>query len=195
LANTALSWLETDPVNKLETAEVGIVLTGIVESGITVPNQVQLSEGADRLIEAIRLLKQGRINQILISGGAADIHNPEQNEGFELYQLAVSLGVKPDQLIHENKSRNTYENAKYCKSLLLNTKQAPVLITSAYHMKRASACFKKQGIEVVQYPVDFRTISEFQWDMLIPSADAFRDWNIISKELTGIVVYRLMGYV
>ena len=195
ISNISLGLLETKPLNILKPTDIGIVLTGITETGINVSNQTQLSEGADRLTEAIRLLNEGYIRRILISGGAADIHHPNQNEGLELYRLAISLGVNPENIIHENRSRNTYENALYSKSHLAQYNEVPLLITSAFHMPRAFACFKKQGIAVTRYPVDYRSSSKFQWDYLVPSVPALQNWNIIAKELTGSIVYRAMGYI
>jgi uncharacterized SAM-binding protein YcdF (DUF218 family) len=195
LSNQALSTLEVSPTHSIPDTEMAIVLTGIVENGIYINGQTQLSEGAGRLTEAVKLLKQGVVQRVLISGGAADIHNPGQSEGLELYNLAQSLGVDSSQLIHENQSRNTYENAKYSKVLLGGTSTPPLLITSAFHMRRAHKCFKKQGVNVIPYPVDYRARPQFQWDDLVPNVDALEDWNIILKEMTGMAVYYLMGYI
>lgn len=196
LSNSALSMLETKPNLITEKYDVAIVLTGIIETGLSVENQTQLSEGADRISEAVRLLNQGVIKKILISGGAADIQNSEQNEGVELYKLAVALGVRSDQLIHENKSRNTHENALYTKELVEQEQfSSYLLVTSSYHMKRAKKCFEKQGINITPFPVDFRAQQQFRIDQLVPDSESFDNWNLVAKELTGIIVYSMMGYI
>lgn len=158
-------------------------------------NQFHLQEGADRIIEAVRLYHEGSIDRILISGGAADINNPEYNEGLSLARLAMDLRVLEEDILLENQSRNTYENAKFSKNVIPENDQDFLLITSAFHMPRALRCFEKQGISVQPYPVDFQVDSSTTFSDFLPSDKALRKWNILIKELVGLVTYKLLGYI
>jgi len=63
---------------------------------------------------------------------------------------ALNLGVSMDDVIVENKSRNTLESAGALRSIIKGNNI--VLVTSASHMKRAAAIFTKQGFHVVTAP-------------------------------------------
>ena len=71
-----------------------------------------------------------------------------------------------------------------------------VLVTSAAHMRRASGCFRKAGIEHIVYPTDQLT-GERRYDpehLLVPSLDSLARWKILAHELVGYLAYRIMGY-
>ncbi len=195
LSHQAMIGLEVSPKELTKTYEAGIVLSGIVASGIHIESQIQLGEGADRIIEAVKLYHDGKIKKILISGGKADIKYPKDDEGLQLVSLATQLGIPSEDIIWENKSRNTYENAQYSAEMLKMNDGEKLLITSSFHMRRAMACFENAGIAVDPYPVDYRVPSNFKWAYLIPSSEAFKTWNIVIKELVGTIVYRMVGYI
>ena len=69
-------------------------------------------------------------------------------------------------------------------------------MTSAFHMPRSMGCFKKAGLKVDAYPVDFYTDGNeagFQ-SFLIPSLDAIGKWTVLIHEVFGYWVYKIMGY-
>ncbi len=66
-------------------------------------------------------------------------------------------GVRSDNLIFENKSRNTFENIIYSKDIIKTNKGTWGLITSASHMPRSYFGFKKQGLILEPISVDYRT--------------------------------------
>jgi len=195
LSHKSLSLLESKPTIEVSPHKVGIVLSGIVEGGVHIQGQTQLNESAERLTEAVRLYNAGLIEKILISGGAADINYPDRNEGEELNNLALSLGIPAEDLLSEQQSRNTYENALFVRERFGESISPALLITSAYHMPRAQRCFEKQGLIVTPFSVDFRTPDDFKWSYLLPSVSAFSNWHILAKELVGLSVYKLKGYI
>lgn len=195
VSQQALRTLEgPHPLPLTETYSVGVVLTGMVESGVGPREQVSLNESADRIVTAVRLYKTGKIEKILLSGGAADMLYPEANEGKELYELALDLGIPATDLISEKQSRNTYENALFIGKLI-EPDDKVLLITSAFHMPRARRCFEKQGIEITPYPVDFRAPDAFKWAYMLPSVSAFGHWNTVIKEWVGLVAYKLKAFI
>ena len=74
-----------------------------------------------------------------------------------------------------------------------------LLITSALHMKRAAACFKKQGLKFDVFTTDHYTMKqqkgEFTPDALLPSINSFVVWEAYLKEAVGYRVYSLQGYL
>jgi uncharacterized SAM-binding protein YcdF (DUF218 family) len=110
----------------------------------------------------------------------------------------AAFGIPQERLILENESRNTYESAVNVPRLL---KQEPpgeyLLITSAFHLRRSVACFRKAGFKVDVFSTDFYTHPRyFSPDILfIPSPDSIMTWQKLFKEWAGMVAYKVAGYI
>ena len=65
-------------------------------------------------------------------------------------EILEVMGVPGRSMLLERNSRNTYDNALYT-AVVLNNKNIKriLLVTSAFHMRRAVALFEKQGFDVV----------------------------------------------
>jgi uncharacterized SAM-binding protein YcdF (DUF218 family) len=92
---------------------------------------------------------------LLFVGGSGDPGRPALQEAEAMAHTAISIGVPAKDVRVENSPRNTLESAKAVKRLLKNGRV--ILVTSAYHMKRSVAFFKKQGFDVVPAPTGYRT--------------------------------------
>ncbi|WP_162555747.1 YdcF family protein [Reichenbachiella versicolor] len=173
---------------------------GIVLSGFTLPDRppydrVQFSKGADRIAHAIDLYKLGKIKKIIISGGSGVLTYEGRTEATMISMFAITAGVLKDDIITENRSRNTRENAYYT-SRLIDKDSKSLLITSAFHMHRASKCFDKVNIKYKAFPTDYYgdTI-RFDFTELLPQLQAIELWTKLFKEWLGIVMYRIVGYI
>ena len=72
--------------------------------------------------------------------------------------LAV-MGVPTRAMLLENNSRNTNDNALYTAVVLNNRQiQRILLVTSAFHMRRAVPLFERQGFEVIPAPTDYQRL-------------------------------------
>ena len=109
----------------------------------------------------------------------------------------ITSGVAEKDILIENKSRNTYENAIFSKRILdsLQLKGPYVLITSATHMPRSINIFKKAEISIIPFPSDYRVIdSRISWqDIVIPDMKLLNEWSIILHEIIGLKIYQLTG--
>ena len=106
------------------------------------------------------------------------------------------LHVEATLLKTENKSLDTYENAKYSKKLFkdLNIKNPTILlVTSAYHMKRATKLYEQFGFKVIPIPTDFKISYEEKtlWDLL-PNIGAFKKSYIALHEYFGLLSLYLL---
>jgi uncharacterized SAM-binding protein YcdF (DUF218 family) len=111
---------------------------------------------------------------------------------------AQRLGVPETAILLEERSRTTYENAVYTKRILGDA--SVLLVTSAGHLPRATALFRKQGLQVTPYPCGYtvRDRPEAAWDLLtgfdfIPDIRSLEKTTIAVVETAGIVLYRLAG--
>jgi uncharacterized SAM-binding protein YcdF (DUF218 family) len=69
-----------------------------------------------------------------------------------------------------------------------------LLVTSAYHMPRAMAIFRAQGMDPIAFPVDYRTYGNSE-DFRPPGDGtlALRNFETAAREWVGLLVYRLAG--
>ena len=200
LSNAIMRAWEVPPVpwSSLPTYDVGIVLGGIT-SDKEPRDRVHVSGASDRILHAVQLYREKKIKKILVSGGSGKIFKDKVPEAELLKRLLLMCDVPARDILVEAYSRNTRENALYSAQLLNDRypDQRFLLITSAFHMRRALACFQKVGLPVDTYGVDLRS-DEFQYTpdlLLLPSASALDGWEVVVREIIGMTVYKMVGYI
>ena len=177
----------------------GIVLTGVTKYDTGPQDRVYFASGADRVTHTLQLYKLGKIKKILVSGGSGRLDAPDRKEAYEVAEALILMGVPANDITTETESRNTHESSEKVKKIL--TGQAVpsecILITSGYHLRRSIACFKKAGWNMDSFSVDLHShVRKFRLDiLLIPNADALRDWNVLIKEWMGMIAYKAAGYI
>jgi uncharacterized SAM-binding protein YcdF (DUF218 family) len=113
---------------------------------------------------------------------------------------AMRLGVPEDAISIEDQSRNTYENAVHTQRMLGNA--SVLLVSSADHMFRATALFKKVGMNPTPVPCGYlvkdrpsqyvRDITLFK---LLPDAGALTRTTYSLSEFVGMFAYWVSGKV
>ena len=191
--------IEGSNIEDLQQYENGIVLSGMFEYNNDL-NRLSARRGADRIWQAIQLYKKQKIKKIVISGDSGYVLKEGLHEANQLKQDLISMGIPENDIIIENKSRNTHENAFYTGQLFEKngfSKSNNLLITSSMHMRRAQACFEKQGIPCTPFTTDHYAIHSESISIteFIPSQNAFVMWDKLIKEWVGYTVYNLMGYL
>ncbi|MBI9067894.1 MAG: YdcF family protein [Salinivirgaceae bacterium] len=200
LLNEILYKWELKPVNYSElkpSYDYGIVLSGMLWYD-SESDRVNFMQSSDRIWQAVKLYKEGRIRKILISGGAADFFNEPVVESVILKDFLIKIGIPAKDIIAEQNSRNTYENAQFTANYLDTVNYSNLLlITSATHMRRSKKCFYKVGLHCDIYPVDYYSgIRKFSIDnLLVPSARTLFNWNAFIHELFGMLSYKIVGYI
>ncbi|MFT4681255.1 MAG: uncharacterized SAM-binding protein YcdF (DUF218 family) [Flavobacteriales bacterium] len=159
-------------------------------------DRVKYGKNADRYLSVLELYKHRKINKILITGGAANYLEPWAKESEIIKRLYLLCGIPSKDVLVEGKSMNTYENALYAKEILAKTgEQKFLLITSSSHIRRAKACFVKQGIDVQVYPAA-KGVGVRRWEidyLLVPQIDNFGKWRSLIHEWLGFVTYKILG--
>ena len=190
---TLVSAWQAQPVhiNKLGNYEAGILLGGL--SSFDKYGNGFLNASTDRLVEISILYKAQKIKKIIISGGS--VYNDRPKEANFLYKELLLLGIPKQDLIIENHSRTTFENAMYTKKIIDTLKLRPpfVLVTSAMHIPRAEKVFTKAGLPVVAFPSDYRVLNKKFYidDYILPKINIINDWTSFLKEVIGTVGYKL----
>jgi len=174
---------------------VAILMGGI--SSTDVNKQMYFGPHADRFIQAAKLYHQGVINKILVTGGSPSILKEKKiPEAFLLREQLLLQGIPDSCILVEHKAWNSHENAVFSKQILDSLHLYPpyLLVTSAIHMPRASAVFKKANVPIIPYPAAYDEINrKFSLFDFIPSTDVLTSWNPFLKEVIGLMVYRLTG--
>jgi uncharacterized SAM-binding protein YcdF (DUF218 family) len=147
---------------------------------------------SDRFIQAVILKQSGKVSHILMTGGNPSLRSTKYREAdFTLTQLRA-IGIPDSCILIENTARNSYENAKFSRWILDSLHLSPpyVLVTSAFHMRRASYIFKKMGVEVIPYPCNYIAGREkVTLTSFIPNPSTISTWDMYIKEMVGLIVY------
>ncbi len=149
---------------------------------------------ADRFIQALKLKQTGKVDHLLISGGNNKLNPGSFIESEFVINELKTLHVPDSALLIETKSRNTQENATLTKATLEGKKLPPpyVLVTSAFHMRRALLTFKKAGVPVLAYPGNFTTgKGNITFDYFIPSLEPLGGWARYLKEVAAYSFLKL----
>jgi len=124
---------------------------------------------------------------IIISG--TDPLKPESKEAKEVKEFLVERGIPAENIILEDKSRNTKESAKNVKEMVSG--EPFFLVTSAYHMPRSMESFRKMGANPIAAPADFKIKESYNILDFFPNAENLRNSDLAFHEYFGILWYRL----
>lgn len=127
---------------------------------------------------------------VIMSGGS--VFKERKPEAPIVKRFLIDLGVPENRIFLEDKSRDTIENAKYTKKVLEKIKsKKPVLVTSAFHMRRSVMSFEKAGLQVVPFPANFKTWAnrKYMWEDYLPGG--FEGAYIALHEYLGLLFYKV----
>ncbi len=158
---------------------------------ITVTDQISY-DSLVRLIEGIRIQKILSGSKLILSGGS--VPDPVPNAQI-MADVALAVGVDENILVLESTSRDTKDQARLIKKMVGDDRF--VLVTSASHMPRSMALFKKQGMEPIPAPTD-HLVKERQGARLgipFPSANGLRKAERAFYEYLGLAWAKFRGQI
>lgn len=147
---------------------------------------------ANRLLTAVRLQRRLDV-PILVSGG--QVYSDSGPEAQIARRILLSLGVPDDKILVETKSINTTQNAEFSTEILReHGLSQPLLVTSAFHMKRSVLNFEKQGVAVTAYPADYQVSHHpvFHYTKLRPQTEALLNNVTVLQETMRTMVTRYL---
>ena len=107
-------------------------------------------------------------------------------------QLLIDSGIPSNKILMQDKAKTTFEEAQWMKKRV--GEKPFILVTSAYHMPRAYAIFKKAGLNPIASPTDFSHPEESSVFSMLKSnhlLDNEHAWH----EYLGLLVYKLQGKI
>jgi len=150
-------------------------------------------ETLPRIVTAARLQKRLDV-PVVVSGGKVFGHSA--TEAPVAGRVLADLGVPPGKIVLEGRSRDTSENARYTKEVLDAMRaRRPLLVTSAFHMRRSVMAFRKAGIAVTPVPSGFRTWAGrlTDWTDYMPSSAALLHSTIALREYLALAWLGIAG--
>jgi uncharacterized SAM-binding protein YcdF (DUF218 family) len=130
---------------------------------------------------------------VLVSGGSDTPEGP--TFAATMRDVLLQAGVPAEKIWIEDRSHSTHENALFSARVLMQHNVHRIaLVVDARSMLRASACFRKENIEVVPAPSRFRYLSPAVDDW-IPGWKAVRGNELTLHESLGLLWYRLRGWI
>ena len=202
-------------VESFPEADAIVLLGGSMGAETNLSSYAEMWSGADRVWQAARLYKAGKAQKVIATGNGAvdttlpllldfgvakadvsfmDAVNTEEEARSISKMLVQSVGVEelgveefgePDSPTHPIKHSST-------------ARPKVLLVTSAWHMKRARLMFEKYApdIEVACAPADFENTIMAEktplFKMLLPDPNVFMLNSVAFHEWVGIVGYRVM---
>ncbi|MEK4461095.1 YdcF family protein [Paenibacillus sp. FSL H8-0315] len=173
--------------------DVIVVLGGGASSGTPdIDGEGNLyGSAANRLLTAVRLHRQTGL-PILFSGG--QVFSDSGNEADIAQRQLLGLGIPEEDILIENQSLNTEQNAVNTAAILQQTGLIkPILVTSGFHMSRAMLHFKNAGLTAQAYPTDYIASADIalQPAKFSPSPGAISTTGLALKEYLGQLAARL----
>lgn len=189
------------PATALPNADAIVLLGGGItptRPGNPYPN---LDGAADRIWHAARLYHAGKAPVIVAAAGSVwgdgAWGKPDSQTGAEAMRTAlVAWNVPRAAVITEEQSRSTRENAVHTARLAAHHGfEDLLLVTSAWHMRRAAAAFRRVGLKATPAPCDHGGEASVPGVLLLlPNASALAGSSRFLREQLGWLAYRLRGW-
>lgn len=192
-------WAVRLPSEAMPEADAIVVLSS---GRVLAPGHPPVSEWVDpdRFFGGIELYRARKAPLVVYTGGWAPWYPKAEPEGRALIRYALDMGVAPGHLLTTDKVSNTAAEAASVAELLssrkgVRTPPKVLLVTSAYHMRRARLLFEQAGLEVIPFRVDFQVSEGRKLTILdfLPHRDSLRLTERAFKEFYGYWYVRWVG--
>lgn len=192
LAFGSLEWSFT-PLERLpRDSQTLVVLSGgLIPANRYQPQALLAEDSLYRCLHAAALYRASGPCPVVLSGGIVRKQDGPTSLAELMKQFLIDQGVARGDLIVEDRSTTTYENAVECRKLLEERGVTRItLVTEAAHMRRSVGCFRKQGFLVTPAPCHYRTGRyEHELQTYLPSPGAARGFQAVAHEWLGLAWY------
>lgn len=161
--------------------------------------QIGFIEASDRIMTAVELLRQGRAGTLVLCSAQAEVNGKAVGDSEFVERLIDRWNLRRGQIIRLPIGRNTVDEAREVYALASkNGWKQILLVSSAFHLRRAEATFRKAGVtQVIPVGCDFRGIFPGDPDpdrIQLPKAESATVLKMWLHEQVGWWYYRLRGW-
>jgi len=188
--------LETVPA-----ADAVVALGGAVRPSKYDALGLDLRDAADRVVMALELIRRGKAKNLVLGGAVHAVNGQQRIEADMTKKWLETWGLTNAQIYSLGGCANTHDEATRVAALLKEHGwRRAILVTSAYHMKRARATFLTAGVPVVCVPCDYQTKVSVETEderalIPIPRPAGFQKASLFLHEQIGWLSYRLRGWI
>ena len=191
-------WKRINP-NEVDVADAIVVLSGGGRTISSKTSKIFEWNDPDRFFAGLSLFGKNRSKNLIFTAGFNPYNKFLTSEGNLYKQEAIKFGIPEENIYITGPVKNTLEEVKEIKNLIKGRlsfeKPKIILVTSAYHMKRAKNLIIKENIDVIPYPVDFRSeiidvdflLNPLNW---IPNSKHLSSSSSALRELIGRIAYK-----
>lgn len=183
---------------RLPTADAVIMLGGTLSASTNDLFGVEWGGSVDRVITAAQVTRQTG-TKVLVLGGGSPGRLPDRPESEWNRRWLETWPWSGAQILTLDSCRNTHDEAVRTKALADERGwKRLLLVTSASHLRRAEALFRKQGLAVVCVPCDFRGLAALEnrrGRALFPGVSGFEQLDSYLHEVIGWWVYKARGWI
>ncbi len=179
------------PAAELHSGDAVVVLGGMLHPLDGAPLG-EWNDAVDRFDGALELFKSRKAPVIVFTRGQIPWRSEDISEGELLAKRARLLGVPQKSILLTGVVGNTADEAVAAAKLLGVSKQTPkriILVTSAFHMRRAVMLFEHEGFLVEPFRVDYRGSGQSGLLTLVPDAAALEQSQTALREVIGWAFY------
>jgi len=186
-------------LDALPTADAMVMLGGGAAPSRFEAAGVHFTAAGDRMVMANELFRLKKAPVLLLGGNANKLDGVVRTEGVIVKDLLTTWGVPADAIIPLGANEDTHDEALKVRALAAERGWHRVLlVTSANHMRRASAVFRAQGLEVIPVACNFLTTiatAPPPPGISVPRYDGFVKVSIWLHEEVGWWTYRRRGWI
>jgi len=193
-------WKIPDTVDFSKTYDVVIPMTGIAEYKWYAEDRYafpsftcyyRFGSHSERVLRAAELLRQGHASRLLFG----EMIRKSFNEGLLIKEFLIQQGFPADRVMLYGEVKNTLDEAvKIREYTRAHGWERIILVTSASHMRRAAAMFRKQGMDPALLSVEQGRYTP-SWGDFIPGRNGLGDTENMLYELVAYIAYALLGKI
>ncbi|MEO8428847.1 MAG: YdcF family protein [Verrucomicrobiota bacterium] len=186
-------------VDNLPACDAVVMLGGCARASQYDAQSIDLTAAVDRVTTAWRLVRQNKARALVLGGGGHRVNGIEQAEGKLLLNALGDLGFELVPAYSLGICSNTHDEARRVEPLIKeHAWRSLLLVTSAYHMKRAEATFRKLNLPITTVACDFQVVGCFNSTdrfTAFPDSEKLRQMELYLHEVIGLLIYRWRGWV
>jgi len=181
----------------LPTVAAVVMLGGLASLSRHDPFGFELGQSVDRFVMATELARRGKARALILGGGAHGTGDGRAHEGELLQRWLTAWNLSKFPVLVLEGCRTTRDEAERARHILEEKKwRRFALVTSAAHMRRSEAAFRRLGLDPECVACDFQGLSaleEAKGFNPVPTAGALVTLSAYVHEVLGWHYYRLRG--
>lgn len=198
LASMERPWVDVD-LTRLPAADAVVSLGGTGEPSAHEITGFHFTRGADRVMTAVELVRRGKADTLVLGGGGQRETLARASEADSIKQWAESWNLLKTPAVSLGVCLDTHDEAVKTAALAKERGwKSIILVTSASHMGRAVATFRKAGLNVTCAPCNVMSTvfrkGGLDW-VHAPHHAGAELFGIWFHEVLGWAFYRWQGWV